>query len=87
MADIIDFPAPALGKCRSELKERDDLIARLQQQIQEERRKTGEVEAVVQMLKLQLNELYGSLGSLNGTITQSMQNINVLKDKLPDIKA
>lgn len=87
MADIIDFPGSALGKCRSEIKERDDTIARLELALQEERRKLADAQAVVQMLKLQLNELFGTLGGLNGSLTQTMQNINVLKDKLPDFKA
>jgi predicted nucleic acid-binding Zn-ribbon protein len=87
MADIIDFPAPALGKCRSELKERDERIAALESDLLEAHKQVGNLVVVNDMLKLQLNELVNTLGNFRGLVDQSINNINTLRGQLPDFRS
>lgn len=87
MADIIDFPAPALGACRKEIRERDERIAALEAQLLEAHKQVGDLVVVNDMLKLQLNELANTLGNFRGLLDQSINNINTLRSKLPEIKA
>lgn len=85
MGKVIDLHGTPVAQLKAQLEEKDREIAALKDELIQARNVNAQLQGIVELLKLQMHDVVGTLQGHQHSIASVINNIQGIKGKLPNV--